>query len=334
MVVGTYTGATSTVRIVDLQGTVIAKASFTAPARPNVPYCPPFVQPPVRAAGGAAFFVDSKGAVHRLGLDGAVKTVAAFKLAGAQQFLSFAVSTDGNQLMATIVTLPGKSTPWTEDIERATAGGSTTIVSHTNLGATQPAPTVITGWDSSGPTATTKTLLCSREDVISQAYTGSALVHLGPDGSVRDTIGGPDCVPMDELANGMVLCRLGLYDCQSLNVRTSLGVTIWSRVPGCDFFEPRLSPDAQAVAVNTDRAIVFQRNRTQPASFARQQSPDYSIVGWAAAGTLLVVKQNGDLGLASAMDPLVFSALGLNIGGPCIGCVPSQLTLAGLIAAG
>ncbi len=333
LVVGTYAGAGSTVRIIDLQGNVVARASFAAPALPDVPYCPPFVQPPVRAAGGAAFYADSKGVIRRLGLDGAFRTVATLKLSGAQRFLSFAVSPDGNQLMATIISLPGKSTPWTEDIERATAGGSTTIVSHTNLGAAQPAPTMITGWDSSGPTATTNTLLCSRENVISQEYTGSALVHLGFDGSVLDTIGGPDCVPMDELPNGTVLCRLRLSDCGSLNVRTSSGTTIWSRVPGCNFFEPRLSPDGQAVAVNADRGIVFQRNRTQPASFARQEAPDYSIVGWAAPGTLLVIKQSGDLGLASTLDPLVFSALGVNIGGPCIGCVPSQLTLAGLISA-
>src|SRR5207248_835673 len=120
--------------------------------------------------------------------------------------------------------------------------------------------------------------------------------------------------------NGTVLCRLGLKDCGSLTVRTSSGITLWRKVPGCDFFEPRLSPDAQAVAVNAADSIVYSRNIAKPASFARQESPDYVIVGWVAPTTLLVIKSSGDLGLASASNPLSFSSLGVNIGGQCVGC--------------
>jgi hypothetical protein len=333
LVVGSAASAASptamTVRIIDALGNVVASKAFTAPAIPVLPDCVSIVQPPVRAAAGAAYFADSAGVVHRLAPDGTVTTVATFKLTSHQQFLSFAVSPDGTKLMATIVTA-GKR--WTLDIETATAGGATTNVSHTDLGTTLPTPTVITGWDAAGPTATPDSVICTNDSLISLEYTGDALVHLGPDGSVLDRIGGADCVPMDELQNGTVLCRTSLQDCQTISVRKADGTQLWRKVPGCDFFEPRLSPDANAVSANAAWSVVYARNSSKPASFAREQQPNFTIVGWAGAGMLLVVQASGDLGISPAMNPLSFRSLGVNIGGSCSGCVPAQLFLAGLIA--
>jgi len=320
-----------TVRIIDPHGFVVAKAAFTAPPAPHVPDCDSVLQPPVRVGAGAAFYADSKGVVRRLDRSGTVSEVATFKLTSGQQFLSFAVSPDGKHLMASVITVPAKGGQWTEDMERADAGGAAVVLSHGTFATALPTPLVITGWDSGGPTATQNSVICTRESLISREYTGSALVHVGPDGRPLDRIGGSDCVPMDELPNGTVLCRIGLNDCQSLNVRTSSGTTLWRRVPGCGFFEPRLSPDAQAVGVNANFSIIYSRNVSKPASFAREESPNYALVGWAAPGIILAVRQNGELGFASALNPLTFTPLGVNIGGQCIGCVPTGLTLAGLI---
>src|SRR5690348_15737760 len=160
-------GSSMTVRLVDQKGRVTAAAQFTPPPLPTLSNCADLLQPPVRVANGAVFYADSAGVVRRLAADGTVSDVTTFKLTSKQQALSFAVSPDGNQLIAIVLSTPPLHVPppqslsdplfapgtWSIDLETATAGGAATVVLHKDLGSAFPRPTVITGWDAFGPTA-------------------------------------------------------------------------------------------------------------------------------------------------------------------------------------
>jgi len=60
----------ASVKIVGEDGRVHAQASFVPPPAPNIGNAAPLLQSPVRVAGGAVFYADSTGAVHKLKADG------------------------------------------------------------------------------------------------------------------------------------------------------------------------------------------------------------------------------------------------------------------------
>jgi hypothetical protein len=325
----TPTGArTMNLFVVDLHGQVAAKTTFTPPATPQFANCQSVVQPAVRAAGGAAYFADSKGVIHRLDTGGKLTTVATFKLSSKQQFLSYAVSPDGSRLMASIVaaTPNGK---WTMDLETASAGGATTTVRHVDLGSDpSPGAMVITGWDTTGPVATTDADVCVAFEPPTPQFAGASLVHLSSSGQVLDRIGGPSCIPLDELPDGTALCAADRYACKDLTVRSAAGEEMWRTAVKCPVAEPHLAPDGQSVAAQGLLNVVYRRDSAgRPASFAREQQPDrLSILGWAGSGHVVVVRDDGELGLANPRNPLVFAGMGFNIG------AQSQVLLAGTLA--
>jgi len=304
------------VKIVDLHGMVAASASFTAPSMPQLASCQTVTQPPVRAAGGAAFYADSAGLVHRLDTSGKTTTAATFKLSGNAQFLSYAVSPDGSRLMASVITAPATGTGhWTLDLESAPLGGATTVVKHVDLGSDPSSGAfVMAGWDGIGPTATADSDLCVGLSPASAEYAGAALVHLSTTGTVMDHVGGQGCAPMDELADGTVLCVADRFDCGTFTVRQANGDTIWRRAVKCPFVEPHLSPDGQAVAASGALTLIYRRALDRPASFARQQEPDVTILGWAGSGLVLVTRGDGELGLSVPINPLQLTDLHLNYG--------------------
>src|SRR5205085_8449172 len=101
----------ATVDIVDLQGHVVASADFAAPAPPPMVGCSAIAPPEVRVANGAAYFADANGVIHRLEPTGDLSTATTFRLSGGLQLLSYAVSPDGQHLMAIIVTSPQLKKP-------------------------------------------------------------------------------------------------------------------------------------------------------------------------------------------------------------------------------
>jgi len=304
------------VKIIDLHGLVAASASFTAPPTPQLANCQSISQPPVRAAAGAAFYADSGGVIHRLDTTGKTTTAATFKLSNRLQFLSYAVRSDGGQLMASIISAPTTSNGhWTLDLETAPLGGATTVVKHVDLGADLSSRAIVmAGWDSVGPTATADSDLCVALTPPSVEYAGAALVHLSMSGAVLDRLGGQGCAPVDELADGTVLCVADRFECGTFTVRRANGDSLWSRAVKCPFVEPHLSPDGQAVAAAGVGTFIYRRGSGRPASFARQQEPDVSILGWAGSGLVLVVRGDGELGLAVPIDPLQFTDINLSSG--------------------
>jgi hypothetical protein len=330
-----------TVRLVDRKGHVTANTQFIPPPLPAISNCADVLQLPVRVADGAAYFADSSGLIRRLSVDGAVSNVATFKLTSKQQALSFAVSPDGQQLIAIVLSTPPLHNPppqtlgdpvfgpgtWSLDLETAMAGGTTTVVLHRDLGSSVPSPTVITGWDQFGPTATLHSQICTQNSLPSYRYTGT-LVHLALDGTHLDQIGGANCNAWDELFDGTVLC--GGTDWQSLSVRQKNGDVLWSR---SDAFgvDVKLGPDGNGVASG---GVVYLRNSSQVASFARQTAPEppFQILGWADPGHVVTIATDGRLGLAdAAIDPLTPVDLGLTLNTFCELCIPYRVSLIGTI---
>jgi len=120
------------------------------------------------------YFIDGHGVVRTLAPSGVVRQVAVFRITQSQQEISFAVSPDGKQLVAAILTLPsvGKLLPgtswhelvgpWKLEVDRADVGGAT-ITLHKWQSAVAPGCTpaacaaagltniVMAGWDAEGP---------------------------------------------------------------------------------------------------------------------------------------------------------------------------------------
>jgi hypothetical protein len=300
----------ATVKIVDARGHVYAQASFVPPAAPNIGNAAPLIQSPVRTAAGAVFYADSTGAVHRLKADGSTSVVATFPLSNAQQELGYAVSPDGAHLIATVLSTPSLHNPppqtlgdpiyqagghWTLKLETADAGGPTTTTLQRDLGTAYPSPTEIVGWDKSGPLATTLTQLGAQQATPS-AHIFGKLIHLAPDGTHLDALGGANCAAADELSDGTVICD----DWQQFSVRSSSGATLWQAPFPSDnyYFGVWLSPDANSVAA---QGIVV--TRTSVASAARQNNGGQSqqvALGWLDSSTLIEADQAGQLSLYEA----------------------------------
>jgi hypothetical protein len=154
----------TTVAIAGLDGYARAKTHFTPRSIPYLADVAVVLAPEAHVAAGVVYFVDGRGVVRTLAPSGLVKQVAVFPITQSQQAISFAVSPDGKQLMAAILTFPAKGKlipgtgwyapvgPWTLEVERADAGG-TTVVLHRWQSASEPTNIVMAGWDAQGPVA-------------------------------------------------------------------------------------------------------------------------------------------------------------------------------------
>jgi hypothetical protein len=314
----------ATVKIVDPNGRVYALASFVPPPAPNIGNAEPLLQSPVRTAGGAVFYADSTGAVHKLKADGTTSVVATFPVTTAQQELSYAVSPDGAHLIAIILSTPPLHNPppqrlgdplfqagghWTLKLETADADGSTTTTLQRDLGTAYPAPTEIVGWDKNGPLATLNTQIGAQQAPAS-AHIFGVLIHLAPDGTHLDAIGGQGCSAVDELPDGTVICD---GDWSHISVRSSSGAILWeASIPSDNNYYDGLwlSPDANAIAVQN---LVL--TRTSVASAARQNNGGGSpltALGWLDANTLVEATASGQLSLYEARGLVKIRDLGVS----------------------
>jgi hypothetical protein len=310
-------GSPATVEIVDRQGRVHAKATFQPPPAPKIGNAAPLMQSPVRVAAGAAYFADSTGAIRKLAPDGKVSPVATFPLTNSQQELTYAVSPDGAHVMAIVLSTPPLHSPppqtlsdplfvegghWTLAVETADAGGATTTTLRRDLGTT-PAPTLIVGWDAGGPLATLNSGLGTQGVPLSAHFFGpdlggAPLVHLAPDGTHLDRVGGSDCLAVDSVANGTVLC--GSYSAPQFVVRSSSGTAMWQASLPSDAgsYAPWLSPDANAIAVQ-GQLITRAGVASAPGSGGSAQSQLIAL-GWLDSHTIVEATQSAQLSLYGA----------------------------------
>jgi hypothetical protein len=279
----------------------------------------------VRVAAGAVFYADGHGVVRRLGRDGSVTTVATFPATGSQQELSFAVSPDGRQLMASVLTAPPVHVPppttvedpvfadnghWSLELFTADAGQPAVSTFKRDLGGQFPRPTVIVGWDAGGPLATINTQLATQQQTTSLRFAGDSLVHVGPDGTHLDQVAG-GCRPLDEAEDGSVLCLAGAVPGR-YEIRRSSGELVWQQAaPDQPAGYPYVSPDGAHVAF--ENHVIGRDGRSLtlgPAAAAGQGIPRGAILaqGWLDDHTVvgaLVQADNsaGKLGLVDLASP-------------------------------
>ena len=316
---GGSSGGKSVLIIADVSGHTLAQATFDSMPRPLIANAGDILPTSVRVAAGAAYYAEPTGKIHRLDPTGTDTIVATFALSTAQQELSFAVSPNGKQLIAIVVTAPAVHDPppkdlsqpffkegarWSTELERATAGGATESVLKTDLGpADRPfgSVTTIAGWDDAGPVALLDTVLAAQQPPASTRLPGGTLVHLGADGTHLDQIGGPNCHPLDELRNGTILCYSGAWP-RSYEVRTASGQVMWQQdLFGGFYYDPVLSPDGRRVAVQN---TLFMQG-LKAASVARQSTPQLptQAQGWVTADTLAVhANSSGSVQLVDVVD--------------------------------
>ncbi len=308
----------ATVSIVDAVGQVRAKTSFEPPPAPRIGNAGPLLQSPVRAAAGAAYYADKTGSVRRLAPDGTISPVAKFPLTNAQQELAYAVSPDGAHLIAIVLSTPPLHDPppqsladplyqegahWTLRLETADAGGPTTTTLERDLGTSFPRPTLIAGWDDRGPVASVNSALGAQSVPASTRFFGDAIVHLAPDGSRAEQLGGAGCVAVDEISNGTVVCAADTPP--QLNVKSSSGAVLWQAgLPaGASYASPWLSPDGGTIAL---QGFTVTAHGATPAAAA--EIP----LGWLDNSTIVEATAVGDLSLYEAAGGRKLRDLGLS----------------------
>jgi len=293
----------TTVAIAGLDGYARAKTHFTPRSIPYVADAIAVLAPEAHVAAGVVYFVDGRGVVRTLAPSGLVKQVAVFPITQRQQAISFAVSPDGKQLMAAILTFPavGKLIPgtgwyapvgpWTLEVERADAGG-TTVVLHRWQSASDPTNIVMAGWDAQGPVAVVGSSVAIQNSIFDgQIFYGGNFTNLdmstglpGPRlGACQDTNAGPWWVGVD-----------GTTICASSGEHAAVAIDS----PGQPLWQPALSPNppfgfpgrfvlsADGNQLAMDGAVV----RRSGSNLALNNS--FRPEGWLDAATLIGLQLN------------------------------------------
>ena len=293
-----------TIAIAGVDGRARAKATFTPRSLPIVPMAATVLPVQARVAAGAVYFIDGKGVVRRLEPSGSVQAVTTFPITSSQQDVSFAVSPDGNRLMAAVFThasvVPGPSSgpayiptgPARLDLEVANAGGSATTVKHWQGSASsQPGPQfhniTMAGWDAVGPIVLADGYEAVQNTMIEgEQWAGGHLARIGLSGDLGSPIGPAGCQPYSVEQEGDILCLKGT----SLNVVSGAGQVLWQvsnvTAPLSISGGFALSPEGSQVAMDGLLAGKGGSRTTLAANFStRGWIDDQTIIGFVGFGT-------------------------------------------------
>jgi len=211
------------VAIVQTNGTARAKTRFSARQLPRVGNALPLAQPEARVAAGKVYFVDAAGAVRSLSPEGTVASVTSLPLTGPQQLLSFVVSPDGTQVLATLFSFPPVHVPPPQTPIDPPFGPGDFMLQVLSARAGQQSPTVLArrnwpqsgglphdalsmvGWTADGPLATVDTALGTQEGSLGRAMFGHVAV-LDTAGRPGPPLEGYSCDPWSVLPDETVLC--------------------------------------------------------------------------------------------------------------------------------
>ena len=180
---------------VGLDGRVLAQADFLPPPNINVGPAAVVYPPPVRVAGGRAYFIDGTGHVQQLTAAGPRPVATIPVPAGAEYMLSFGVSADGQHVAAT-VTRFGQGAG--SDVYRADAGGPASLVGHLPPAGGIPASAdLVEGFDGDAVVVAVDTYAAVQNDSYPPGHElmGGRLATLSADGRVGNSYGGADCKP-------------------------------------------------------------------------------------------------------------------------------------------
>jgi hypothetical protein len=307
----------TTVAIAGLDGYARAKTHFTPRSSPYAPDVAVVLAPEAHVAAGVVYFVDGRGVVRTLAPSGVIRQVAVFPITLAQQEISFAVSPDGTQLMAAILTLPAVGNPipgtgwralvgpWKLQVDRADAGGAT-VVLRTWQSSSEPGCTSATcpgqapgltnimmaGWDAQGPVAVVGSNYATQYGLEGSDFYGGHFANVdmntgvpGPMlGACQDRNAGPWSVGVD----GTTLCVS--YNTPSGSPLVSVdspGQSLWQPAINSSISQPGsfvLSTDGSQLAM--DGAVVSRSG----SNLALNNS--FRPEGWLDAATLIGLQLN------------------------------------------
>jgi hypothetical protein len=319
-----YFGTHDTIAIAGIDGFAVARATFAPRHIPAIPMAGPVLYPEAYPAAGGVYFIDGAGVVRRLDPSGSTRKVTTFPLTSAQQGASFAVSPDGKQLIAAVLTYPTvvpapttsagqapavpstTSGSWSLDLELATDSGAAAVVHHWQ-GGTGFRNLAIVGWDATGPLGMIDGYNGAQQALFEgQRWAGGHVVRLGLDGSVGAAPLTADCTPVALGDADRIVCLLpgagahaGMLQVASLN-----GQVLWTAIqPTPDIQMGQaggftLSPDGTRIAM--DGVLVPQHgvNVSLPITFMTR--------GWLNADTLI--------GMIQGTEPMKIGILRLNAG--------------------
>src|SRR5215472_2572660 len=320
----------NTVAIVRTDGTAKAKARFEARQLPRVGNALPLPQPEARIAAGRVYFADGAGAVRSLAVDGAVADVTTFPVTSTQQLLSFAVSPDGNQLLAAVFSFPPVHVPPPQtpidppfgpgdfmlQLLTARPGQAATKLVERNWAQSAGAPRdllAIVGWSREAPLATIDTMIGTQEGSLGREMFGH-VAELDTAGRPGPPLGGYSCDAWAALPDETVLCdddgQLRNFSVRSRDgtVRFRIHATGDSQI-----LYVTVAPDASRVAYVLTGAQpqvtdAGGRNVQLPAAFRPE--------GWLDAATIIGVLQtaqgDGDMALIRVDRPTHVEDLGFH----------------------
>jgi hypothetical protein len=278
---------------------VVAIAGTDGYARARQTFKPrtiPFVgagaimQPEARVAAGAVFYIDATGVVRRLSVDGSVAQVTSIPFGQPQQEVSFAVSPDGNRVVASVLTLPDKNPdeqmrePYRPgshafiELFAADVGGPARSLGRTDLGSFSNTSQIlrVVGWDGGGPVVTLQQSLGTQQGSLGTWFEGMQLAHLDTSGHPGPAFTPADCMPWQELEDASVLCSSGGFG--NVTLIDAGGKTL-AAFPGA--FGPFLT-------ISPDKAWLAYLGGAQKRNGTRVKLPDHFFPqGWLDATTIV-----------------------------------------------
>ena len=226
-----------TVAVAGLNAVARAHATFQPRALPYIGNAATLLSPrEAYVVHGAVYYIDGLGSVWSVDAGGHQTAVARFPITLQQQEVSFAVSSDGCHLMATVLTIPpkGPGNPfptlngtWKLDVmEWDFAGAMKTIKSWSSTiypgGQGGFQNVVLVGWDSVGPLAVVGPALGTQNGNVIDNFDffGGSVAHMGADGTPGPGIAMPNgCTPVRVTPAGDITCAAQSSDGTSVTIQ-------------------------------------------------------------------------------------------------------------------
>ena len=331
------------VAIAGLDGYARAKSTFKPRQVPVVGNAATLLAPEAVIASGSVYFIDGTGVVRRLGPAGDVAAVASFPLTQKQQEVSFAVSPDGQKIVAASLTLPDIQWPpppspapsptsagsYVLQVLEADAGGPTTVLSRWDSVNSPDMPggggfqmLRLVGWDGDGPVALVGAYLGTQNGLFDrQTLFGGRFAHLDlKTGLARQQIlgacpGGPAngtwTQPWSISPDGLVVCAV-------MNAKVSVRKPDATKVLETSYPGPHglggsfaLSPNGRRLAMDGQVVDVAGTIIGLPPSFRPQGWLDnVTVVGGIAMGPLSRCHGSFELGFVRLSAPNQVQDLG------------------------
>lgn len=276
----------NTVALVGMNGVRRAEAAFQARGQFYVGNAAPMLQSPAHVGSAGVYYIDGYGVVRLLEPSGRTTIVATFAMEPEQHEVWYAVSPDGKQLIAGVLTAPAvhNTEPlptlvgsWQFDLEIATAGGATQVLKHVEspnapYGQGNGLQTIFpVGWTPAGPVAMVGAPVATQN-----LWVGGPLYLLDAAGQPTQRVGGNDAFGAGILPSGVLLADSA--DGTAVSVRSADGTVLWKpALDGGNASQLNLAPDGNA-ASSVGKAVTRSGSFPMPANFYAQ--------GWLDAQTL------------------------------------------------